>query len=53
MLVLRIRNKCLSALSLGRFFCCHAPVRLDDNVLDVSEDYCRVMVTLDLMGKLD
>ena len=29
------------------------PNRLDDNVLDVSEDYCRVMTTLDLLGKLD
>ncbi len=29
------------------------PNRLDDNVLDVSEDYCRVMTTLDAAGKLD
>jgi len=29
------------------------PNRLDDNVLNVSEDYCRVMTTLDRMGKLD
>ena len=29
------------------------PNRLDDNVLDVSEEYCRVMATLDAAGKLD
>ncbi len=29
------------------------PNRLDDNVLDVSEDYCRVMATLDAAKKLD
>lgn len=29
------------------------PNSLEDNVLDISEDYCRVMTTLDLLGKLD
>lgn len=29
------------------------PSRLDDNIIRVSEDYCRVMVTLDRLGKLD
>lgn len=29
------------------------PNRLDDNVLDVSEEYCRVMATLDAAGKLE
>ena len=29
------------------------PNSLEDNVLNVSEDYCRVMTTLDRMGKLD
>ena len=28
------------------------PTRLDDNILDVSEDYCRIMTTLDRLGKL-
>lgn len=29
------------------------PNSLEDNILDVSEDYCRVMTTLDRLGKLD
>lgn len=29
------------------------PNSLEDNVLNVSEDYCRVMTTLDRLGKLD
>ena len=29
------------------------PNSLEDNVLDVSEDYCRIMTTLDRLGKLD
>lgn len=29
------------------------PASLEDNVLDISEDYCRVMTTLDLLGVLD
>ena len=29
------------------------PNSLEDNVLNVSEDYCRVMATLDRLGKLD
>ena len=29
------------------------PTRLDDNILDVSEDYCRIMTTLDRLGKLE
>lgn len=29
------------------------PNTLDDNVLEVSEDYCRIMTTLDRLGKLD
>jgi hypothetical protein len=29
------------------------PDSLEDNVLDVSEEYCRVMTTLDRIGKLD
>ena len=29
------------------------PNSLEDNVINVSEDYCRVMTTLDRMGKLD
>ena len=29
------------------------PTRLDDNILNVSYDYCRVMTTLDRMGKLE
>ena len=29
------------------------PSRLEDNVINVSEDYCRVMTTLDRLGKLD
>ena len=29
------------------------PNSLEDNILNVSEDYCRVMTTLDRMGKLD
>lgn len=29
------------------------PSSLEDNVLNVSEDYCRVMTTLDRLGKLD
>ena len=28
------------------------PKRLDDNIIDVSEDFCRVMTTLDRLGKL-
>lgn len=28
------------------------PRALDDNVIDVTEDYCRVMTTLDRLGKL-
>lgn len=29
------------------------PKRLDDNILDVSDDYCRVMTTLDKLGLLN
>ncbi len=29
------------------------PNSLEDNVLNISEDYCRVMTTLDRLGKLD
>lgn len=29
------------------------PTRLDDNILNVSYDYCRIMTTLDRLGKLD
>ena len=29
------------------------PNSLEDNILNVSEDYCRVMTTLDRLGKLD
>ena len=29
------------------------PDNLEDNVLNISEDYCRVMTTLDRLGKLD
>lgn len=29
------------------------PARLDDNLLNLSYDYCRVMTTLDRLGKLD
>ena len=29
------------------------PSSLEDNLLNLSEDYCRVMTTLDRMGKLD
>lgn len=29
------------------------PTRLDDNVLEVSEDFCRVLTVLDNLGKLD
>ena len=29
------------------------PNSLEDNVLNISEDYCRVMTTLDRMGKLN
>lgn len=29
------------------------PDSLEDNILNVSEDYCRVMTTLDRLGKLD
>lgn len=29
------------------------PDSLEDNVLNISEDYCRVMTTLDRLGKLD
>ena len=29
------------------------PTRLDDNILNVSYDYCRVMTTLDRMGRLE
>lgn len=28
------------------------PKSLEDNIINVSEDYCRIMVTLDRMGKL-
>ena len=28
------------------------PKRLDDNIIDVSEDFCRIMTTLDRLGKL-
>lgn len=29
------------------------PTRLDDNILKIDETYCRVMTTLDKLGKLD
>lgn len=29
------------------------PSLLDDNVINVSYDYCRIMTTLDRRGKLD
>lgn len=29
------------------------PTRLNDNILNVSYDYCRIMTTLDRLGKLD
>ena len=29
------------------------PKRLDDNIINVSEDFCRVMSVLNNMGKLD
>ena len=29
------------------------PKRLDDNVINVTEDFCRVMTVLNNMGKLD
>ena len=29
------------------------PTRLDDNVLNLSEDFCRVMTVLDRLGVLD
>ena len=29
------------------------PDSLEDNVLNISEEYCRVMTTLDKLGKLD
>ena len=29
------------------------PTRLDDNILNISEDFCRVMVVLDRLGVLD
>lgn len=29
------------------------PGSIEDNILNISEDYCRVMVTLDKLGKLD
>lgn len=29
------------------------PTRLDDNIINVSYDYCRIMTTLDRRGKLD
>lgn len=29
------------------------PNSFEANILNISEDYCRVMTTLDLMGKLD
>ena len=29
------------------------PARLDDNILNISEDFCRTMTILDRLGKLD
>ena len=41
----------LISLFNGSIFCCNNPNCLDDNVLDVLDDYCWVMTVMGLAGE--